>query len=277
MKIINHRLHDDEGQPYPFHPTPNMSNRDVKHIYLVMHYTAGPSAEQAVNWLTNPQAKASAHLVIGRDGSIAQLVPFDKVAWHAGRSSWQGLEGLNNHSLGIELDNAGPLNHGADGRWYAWFGDIYSDEAVIEATHKHEVKFRGWHMYTRHQLYIALEVANLLITYYQLEDVVGHDDIAPGRKIDPGPAFPMNSFRSRLFGRLETNAQEEIYRTVVTLNIRSGPGTQYETLAAGPLPTDTRLQILGSEGLWKQVDVLDEVRGVMDMQGWVHGRFITRA
>jgi N-acetylmuramoyl-L-alanine amidase len=117
MKINDHRLLNDDGTPVPFAPSPNMGG-EVQHEYLVMHFTAGRSAEESIDWLTKEEAKASAHVVIGRDGSITQLVPFDRVAWHAGASSWEGLQGLNKYSLGIELDNAGRLTRQGNG-WRA--------------------------------------------------------------------------------------------------------------------------------------------------------------
>ena len=274
MKIINHRLYHDDNTPYPFRPTPNMS-KTLKPEYLIMHYTASSNAEDAIRWLTNSRVKASAHLVIARDGNITQLVPFDTRAWHAGRSSWQGLSGLNKYSIGIELDNAGPLTRSYNGQWLTWSNDPINDDQVTELlVHKNENVLRHWHMYSKEQLLVAREVAVLLREHYHLKDIIGHDDVAPGRKIDPGPAFPMESFRSSLFGRVNDESDEEVFYTTVTLNIRTGPGTQYETLSAGPLPRGTRVVLLAGSGSWKQVDVLGEVRGVIDIQGWVHKRFI---
>ncbi|MGQ9689349.1 MAG: N-acetylmuramoyl-L-alanine amidase [Desulfobaccales bacterium] len=272
MKIKNHRLYRDDGSQYPFRRSPN-SGGPVQHEFLVMHYTAGRSAESSIDYLTKPIAKASAHVVIGRDGSITQLVPFDTVAWHAGTSSWDGFDGLNHYSIGIELDNAGVLTRQGN-RWKAWFGDTYPDDEVLEAVHKHETVLRGWHLYTEVQLTAALELADLLVNFYKLRDVVGHDDIAPGRKIDPGPAFPMESFRKRILGRQD--ADKERFLTTTVLNIRVGPGTQYDQLPGSPLPEGTRVEILKQDGLWRFVDVLDEVSGIMDLQGWVHGRYLRR-
>jgi N-acetylmuramoyl-L-alanine amidase len=272
MKIVNHRLFKDETTPYPFVRSPN-SDGEVQHEYLVVHYTAGRTAEGAVSWLTNPDSKASAHLVIGRDGSVTQLVPFDTKAWHAGRSAWEGRVGLNRYSIGIELDNAGRLTrHG--NRWRAWFGAEYKGSKVIEAVHKHETQPSGWHLYTPKQIEVASEVGSLLVAHYNLRDVVGHDDIAPGRKSDPGPAFPMHSFRSRLLGRQED--EEVQYETTTHLNIRTEPGTQHPTIPGSPLPPGTRVEILDREGSWGLVDVLDEVGGIRDMQGWVHTRYLER-
>lgn len=273
MKIIRHRLRQDDGTPYPFRASPNKGGK-VEHEYLVMHYTAGRDAESAIRTLTDPKYKASAHLVIGRDGAITQLVPFDTVAWHAGISSWEGREGLNRLSLGIELDNAGALTrHGT--RWRAWFGVEYDDEDVIEAVHKHETTPRGWHLYTPEQLDAALDVATLLVTRYGLRDVVGHDDIAPGRKTDPGPAFPMQSFHARVLGRADDMPVQ--YETMTNLNIRSGPGTQHPAIPGSPLPTGTRVVILAEDGSWRRVDVLEPVGDAADVQGWVHGRYLRRA
>lgn len=272
MKILRHRLHKGDGSHYPFVWSPNIGGK-VQPEYLVMHYTAGRNAKHAVKWLTNRSSKASAHLVIGRDGSITQLVPFDRIAWHAGKSSWEGRVGLNRFSLGIELDNAGKLiQHGT--KWRAWFGDEYDDSEVIEAVHKHENKPSGWHVFTPEQIEVALEVAWLLVNRYDLLDVVGHDDISPRRKVDPGPAFPMESFRSRVLGREEDKAVP--FETITNLNIRTGPGIEHSTLPGSPLPTGTKVEILSTQGDWRLVDVLDEIGGVMDLQGWVHGRFLQR-
>jgi N-acetylmuramoyl-L-alanine amidase len=241
--------------------------------YVVMHYTAGPSAQQAINWLSNPSARASAHIVISREGEITQMVPFNIVAWHAGSSSWQGLTSMNRHSIGIELSNAGPLMHTAN-NWVSWFGQHYGADEVIEAIHKNQTQMRGWHLYTPKQLYAALDLSALLIETYGLKDVIGHDDIAPARKTDPGPAFPMESFRAHLFGRPDSAEDEQTFATTARLHIRSGPGSEHQPLDGSPLPSGTRLHVIGEQGSWRQVEVLDEVDGIMDLEGWVHGRYI---
>jgi len=272
MKIIRHRLKRDNGEAYPFVRSPNFGG-DIKHEYLVIHYTAGRNAEESVSWLANRAGRASAHVVIGRDGGITQLVPFNRIAWHAGASTWDGRIGLNSYSLGMELDNAGRLMH-HDNRWRAWFGDEYDDSDVIKAVHKHETESSGWHLYTSEQIEVAFELASLLMNHYGLLDVIGHDEIARGRKSDPGPAFPMASFRSRLLGRQEDHPP--IYETITNLNIRTGPGTQHPTIPGSPLPKGTRLEILAKQGSWCLVDALDD-DPVGDMQGWVHGRYLGRS
>jgi N-acetylmuramoyl-L-alanine amidase len=273
MKVADHRLHSDDGEPVAFEPTPNQGG-ELDPRYLVMHYTAARSAEGSIRWLTSPDARASAHLVIGRDGSITQLLPFDRVAWHAGPSRWDGLEGLNHYSIGIELCNAGRLERKGD-KWCAWFGTAYSDDEIMVACHPSEDQTCGWHLYTPEQIEAALKASEAIIKAYDLLDLVGHDDISPGRKVDPGPAFPMDSFRAHLFGRDQD--RPPVYETAANLNIRTGPGTGHERLSASPLPQGTRLDVVAQRGDWRQVKVLGGVGGERDIQGWVHGDFIRRA
>lgn len=196
--IAKHRLLKD-GAAVPWKESPNHGGA-VKPRFLIMHYTAGTSASGAVSWLTNPKAKASAHLVIGRDGAVTQLVGFDTVAWHAGKSSWQGLVGINSWSIGIELVNAGKLNRNGAGKWVNWAENVVPDDQVITATHKHETSPVGWQTYPLAQLEAAIEIGRALHAAYEFDDVLGHDDISPKRKVDPGPAFPMISFVSRVMG-----------------------------------------------------------------------------
>lgn len=273
MKILNHTLCQDDGEPFPFVATPNRGDK-LEHKYLVIHFTAGRSAESSIKWLANPRANASAHIVIARDGSITQMVRFDRVAWHAGRSSWQGDVGLNQYSIGIELDNAGRMER-VGGHWRAWFQEEFPDEEVLEAVHKNETVLSGWHTYTPEQIDAAIELSSVLVEKYELLDVLGHDDISPGRKTDPGPAFPMANFRARVLGRADD--VEEILVTTTGLNIRTGPGTENPTLEGSPLPEGTQVVVMGSQGNWRLVTVLDTVHDVMDLEGWVHGRYLKLA
>jgi len=180
-----------------------------------MHYTAGASAESSVNWLINPDAKASAHLVIDRDGSIVQLVDFNRKAWHAGKSQWRGISGLNNHSIGIELDNPGILQ-GSPGSWRTSWGRPVPDTEVLVKARSSDNALVGWHTYTEVQLEVAREASLALVRHYNLEEMVGHEDIAPGRKKDPGAAFPMSSFQSLMAGR-DSDDAEDVFETTTDL------------------------------------------------------------
>lgn len=237
--------------------------------FLVFHYTAGRDLDSSVRSLCTrkPSGNASAHLVVGRDGKVVQLVPFNREAWHAGVSAWRGATGLNRCSIGIELDNAGRLQR-AGSRYLAWFGAAYPEDEVIVATHKHERADACWHAYTEAQIAVARELADLLVAAYRLEDVVGHDDIAPGRKSDPGPAFPLDSIRSRVLGRGDASPRK--YRvTADLLNIRAGAGSGFPPVAP-PLPEGAIVAELEAGDQWYRVQVV----GGSGVQGWVSSRFV---
>ena len=165
-----------------FHPSPNCDERPANTAInlLVIHGISLPPNQFGDNFIdafftnqldyslhpyfeTIKELRVSAHLLIRRDGEIIQYVPFSKRAWHAGKSEFAGQTGCNDFSIGIELE-------GAD--------DI---------------------AYTSEQYQRLAEVTKLLQeTYPQItaERIVGHSDIAPGRKTDPGAAFNWNYFRS---------------------------------------------------------------------------------
>ena len=270
MQIKNHLLYNDNGKQVTYKETPNKGGKYTPQ-YLVMHYTAATTAASAINWFLNPIAQASAHLVIAPDGAVTQFAPFNVVTWHAGKSQWNGLSGLNQYAIGIELVNAGRLLRSGD-KWTCPVDRCtVPGEDVLIATHKNETKEAAWHEYTSSQLEVSVEIAALLVKTYGLKDVLGHDDISPIRKSDPGPAFPMGSFRSRAMGRRDDSIDE--YVTSTSLNIRSGPGTAFATLS-DPLPKGTPVLVLKTEGTWSFVEVQKTVKGIMDLEGWVSTKFL---
>lgn len=263
-------IEDDRlvGAGVSFVETPNKGD-DLTPRYLVLHYTAGKSATSSINWLTNPESKASAHLVLARDGMITQLAPFNVKTWHAGLSHWDGLSGLNSYSIGIEMDNAGPLKK-VGNKYQAWFGTLYAEDEVVLAKHKLEDESRWWHAYTEVQIQKALELAQLLVRHYGLKDVVGHEDIAPDRKRDPGPAFPLENVRASVLGR-EEEEPEHYEVTASTLNIRSGPGVEFPA-AAEPLKRGTEVVLLEKRDRWNKVELVKNG----DIEGWVHNQFLAK-
>lgn len=171
---------------------------------IVVHYSAGSSFEGDVGMLTRrDKAYVSAHLVIGRDGEMSQLVPFNRVAWHAGRSEWPrgdaAYRDLNKCAIGIEFSNAGRLEKRADGAFVAWFG------AEIPAHQVQTTRIQGvdshWHRFTDVQLMAGIQACRALVAAYGVHAIVGHADIClpAGRKVDPGPAFPMTTVRRQVF------------------------------------------------------------------------------
>ncbi len=158
MQVKNNLLYNNDGTPVGFRPTPNKGST-ISPIYIVMHYDAAPNATSAINWMTDPVSQVSAHLHISREGVVTQLVPFNLKAWHAGVSKWRGLSGLNSYSIGIEMQNTGSQQ------------------------------------YTEVQINAAIEACKAIIATYPIREIIGHSDIAPGRKPDPGPQFPWAKFK----------------------------------------------------------------------------------
>lgn len=199
LHVHDDGLCEEDGAAMPFHASPHHS-AGLDPRYVLVHYAAAPSLRQTVRWFCNRRSGTSAHFVIGRDGEAVQIVPLTRRAWHAGKSRWGSHEDLNAYAIGIELVNAGALQRDAAGRWVDWSSRRIPDRDVVVARHKHEAQERGWHRFPEVQVTRALQIARALHARYGFEDVLGHDDVAPGRKIDPGPAFPMARFASQVLG-----------------------------------------------------------------------------
>ncbi len=146
-------------------PSPNHGPR--RPTLVVLHYTTNETADAAIRTLTNPEREVSAHYLVSREGRIIQLVDEAHRAWHAGAAYWAGNRDVNSASIGIELDNTGR--------------EPFPDEQI--------------------EALLAL-LADLRTRYgIPPENVVGHSDVAIGRKVDPGPDFPWQALAGRGFGR----------------------------------------------------------------------------
>ncbi len=140
--------------------SPNFDERTLSVTMLVLHYTEMESAEAALTRLCDPEAKVSAHYLISEAGEVTRLVPEDKRAWHAGASYWRGLRDVNSASIGIELDHPG-----------------------------HALGYRD---FTEAQFEALVPLVSRIVKHHDIPraNVVGHSDVAPARKIDPGELFP---------------------------------------------------------------------------------------
>lgn len=156
-------------------PSPNFNDRKFDVDMLVLHYTGMETGQAALERMRDPATEVSAHYMVWEDGRIVQLVGEDKRAWHAGVSSWQGDDDLNSRSIGIEIVNGGndwPLSGGKLPPY---------PEAQIEAV-------------------IALCQGILSRWTIPQSRIVGHSDIAPDRKDDPGEHFPWARFSAADIG-----------------------------------------------------------------------------
>jgi N-acetylmuramoyl-L-alanine amidase len=196
LSLFEGRLEGDRVSYCPSPNSPGLFAHPPEAILI--HYTASLTAKSAIDRLTSSdKPRVSAHLVIDRDATIYQLLRFDAIGWHAGVSQWQGRQGLNTSSIGIELVNAGRLEKRGD-EYYAWSGQRVDDSAVLGATHRHEDFSSYWQLYTPEQIGMCKTVCSLLCQHYPIADILGHEEVSPGRKMDPGPAFPLDTLRNDL-------------------------------------------------------------------------------
>lgn len=184
----------------PFVNTPNKGG-EIKPRYLIIHWSASGNLAGTIDHLRNPKSKVSAHLLVDRDGKMVQMVPFNRRAWHCGVSEWKGLEMLNAHSIGIEGINWGELT---------LMETVFRSYKMTRIDPRHAVnmpdkygKARWYHAYTAEQIEVIANASRELVREYGLEDVLGHSDISPGRKSDPGPAFPLEQVREFCFSDAE--------------------------------------------------------------------------
>ena len=143
-------------------PSPNYNDRKNGALpsMIIVHYTGMPTAQGALDRLCDPDAQVSAHYLIEKDGTLWQLVDEEKRAWHAGVSYWEGQRDINSLSIGIELENGG-----------------------------HEI---GYEPFPDAQVQALMDLCRDIQARHDIapDNVIGHEHIAPDRKMDPGPTFP---------------------------------------------------------------------------------------
>ena len=153
--------------------SPNFSKKkrsDKSIKMIVIHYTGMQSERESVTRLCNPKSKVSSHFVINQNGKTYRLVQDNQIAWHAGKSCWGKYKNLNKNSIGIELVNKG-----------------------------HQF---GYTSFKKKQLLSLIKICRNLIKKYKIKkkNIVGHSDIAPLRKIDPGEKFPWKQLANNSIG-----------------------------------------------------------------------------
>jgi len=154
-----------------YSPNFDKKKRSYKSIkFLVIHYTGMQSERESIRRLSNPKAKVSSHYLINQNGKVYQLVMDNRIAWHAGKSCWGKYKNLNKNSIGIEMVNKG---------------------------HKF-----GYTNFKKKQLSNLIKICQNLIKKYKIksQNIVGHSDIAPLRKLDPGEKFPWKKLGNNKIG-----------------------------------------------------------------------------
>ena len=154
-----------------YSPNFDTTKRTSKQIkFIVFHYTGMKKEFDSINRLTSTLSKVSSHYFIKNNGQIITLVPDLYIAWHAGVSSWKNYKFLNKHSIGIEISNPG-----------------------------HEFNYKK---FSKKQIKSILRLTKFLIKKYKIksQNILGHSDIAPTRKKDPGEKFPWEYLSSNKIG-----------------------------------------------------------------------------
>lgn len=168
---------------------------------VVIHFTAGATAQSSIDfWKQTPQRKIDlgAHIIIDRDGTIFQCRPFNKTISHAGKSRWvdpntgKKYTSCNGFTIGIELANAGD-----DPKVIKIASRLPGYAGTMVARHMNGGAVTDWEEYPEAMIDSCTNVVRQLVERYNLDDCTGHDCIAPERKDDPGPAFPMQVIRER--------------------------------------------------------------------------------
>ena len=154
-----------------YSPNFNPIKRQKKQIkFIILHYTGMKKESDAINRLTKIQSEVSSHYLIKKNGEIVLLVPDLYIAWHAGKSSWKNYKSLNKNSIGIEISNPG-----------------------------HQFNYKS---FSKKQIISLLKLSKFLIKKYKInsKNILGHSDIAPDRKMDPGEKFPWQYFAKNKVG-----------------------------------------------------------------------------
>lgn len=172
-------------------------NKIMKPEILLIHYAVTDSLDALV--ASQLHTKFFAHFCIdGVNGryQVTQIIPCNIAGSHAGESIYKGRSGCNAFSVGIEIANPGPLVKQPDGSLKTTYGKKWPMSDAIEAKHKSgkaPKEWTHWSKYSTEEINIVADIGRALLEKYQIKDVVGHDDVSPGRKSDPGPAFPMQA------------------------------------------------------------------------------------
>lgn len=250
--------------------------------YIIMHFTTGTRMEGTINHFKDPSSLVSTHLLIGRDGRVVQFLPFNKIAHHSGFSWWEQKKNLNTMSIGIELDNAGLLIKRKDG-WYRRKMKFEKKQILRKPHLKQYIplkpdgkpdreKFPAWERFTDVQLEVAFKIVEALVKNYKsIEEILGHDDVNLRNRYDPGPVFPMNDWRKKLFNRKEPKIDKYAinHKTDLYGNFEGRlPNTKQATFDA-PLPAGALVKVLRKEPDFTLVTVLKSKDPRAKGTGWI--------
>ncbi|MDW3651232.1 MAG: N-acetylmuramoyl-L-alanine amidase [Bacteroidia bacterium] len=247
--------------------------------YIVVHNTAGASAISTINFLRRERPGVGYHIVIDRNGDLYQCAPFNKRIGHAGYSNWKGLESLNAHSIGISLSNYGPINKIQDGTFRSEIGSkIVPTAKAFKADHPNGTPDRRnqyWETYEGIQIEKLQELIETLTAEYPIRNIVGHDDISRGRKIDPGPTLNVGTLRSCVDLDVEKKFRHKVINVAShdVLNVRRwGHSSSQKVDALNP---GEEVYVLST--IYKRAELTNWVavsRNGINLLGYVHKNYL---
>lgn len=222
-------------------PSPNHDNRRAPPDMVVLHYTGMPTGQGALERMCDPAAKVAAHYMVEEDGRVFRLVPEERRAWHAGVSHWRGERDINAVSIGVEIVNPG----------HEW----------------------GYRPFPDHQIEAVIGLLDAIRGRWDIPDgrILGHSDVAPARKEDPGELFPWRRLAEAGHGLWFEPEPERI----AALGAPLGPGDEgagvfvlqaglhrlgYDLPPSGSYDETTAKVVTAFQRHWRQ----DRVDGVAD-------------
>ena len=215
-------------------PSPNHGPRPpgIPIDMLVLHYTGMESGEAALERLCDPDAAVSAHYLVEEDGGIVQLVPEYRRAWHAGVSAWRGQTNINSRSIGVEIVNPG----------HAW----------------------GYRPFPARQLVALIPLCRGIVARHAIpaRNLVGHSDIAPNRKEDPGELFPWRRLAGAGLGHWPSHTQTLNAAPSLDAIQRALADFGYDVAATGKHDLATRNAVLAFQRRFRT----QRMDGVFDAQ-----------
>lgn len=239
--------------------------------FVVIHFTTGTNMMSTIHTFLNPVNGVSTHLLVGRTGQVVQFVPFDKVAFHCGLSTWEKERFLNRFSIGIEVDNAGMLRKSPKGHKSR---DKFIPEDQIEfKKHWKESFVRPWQTFTDEQIEVVEKIVRALVEKYPtITEILGHDMVNLINRLDPGPLYPLGELREAILG--EAQQKIEAWETTdlcpIYENIDYQPPKELPHEVLGQLPKNSKVRVKEVHGKWSMVKVKTSKQGSLtDEMGWV--------
>jgi N-acetylmuramoyl-L-alanine amidase len=256
---------------------PNSSGTFAKGrpVGILLHYTAGgPAVDRLAG---KGDSNVSVHFTVDRDGDAYQCGDLDQRLWHAGVSHIAGMTGLNDYYIGIEQANYGYWRTWKPNEWPKDFPrntTLAEKEGWVHAAHSYDPsRVLYWEPYPEPLLASTEAICRwLLKNIPTIKAIHGHDQVSPGRKSDPGPAFPMNRFRALLMPDSETKPPK--YKVVVAaddvLNVRIDASSSAAKKDWGPLKPGDIVEYLREQGSWYLIRRADK------QEGWVNSLYLRR-